>query len=54
MEIVIIFVLLLALAVGLFFGGPTILGWVVALGELIEAKVDEWKRIFRALGNGED
>lgn len=54
MEILLLFCLLLVLAVGLFFGGPTLLGYVVALGEIIEEKVAEWKKIFRALHNMED
>lgn len=54
MEIVIIFVLLLVVAVCLFWKGPDILSGVVELGEAVEEKVHEWKRIFHALRNGED
>lgn len=54
MEILIVFVLMAALAPALFWFGPGILSVVVEVGEGIEEKVAEWKRIFRALRNGED
>ena len=51
MEILAIFFVLLILAVALFWGGPALLRLIVAVGEAIEEKENEWKRIYNSLKN---